>query len=267
MFEPKVSEIDAISTAVLSATPCLQATGLNHQYGSVKAVREVSLSVAAGELLAMIGPNGAGKSTVFGLLSGDFLQSTAKYSTAKILLNRVDITHASIQTRARAGLGRSFQSAVPFLTLSVLDNLRVAAQLCPQPVPEAQIESILQDSGLMAAQHTAVADLPYPDWKRLDLALALVQSPKVLLLDEPTAGLSPLERSAMMGWVKRIAREQGVGMLFTEHNLNAVFEYADRVLVLDRGSVLAIGTSAEIAANPQVQAAYTGAYRMQGAAK
>ena len=205
----------------------------------------------------MIGPNGAGKSTVFGLLSGDL--PILKRTEAQICLHSAPISHLSIQARCALGLGRTYQSAAPFLTLSVLDNLQVASQASTRASP-ALLESVLEHSGLAPARHTAVADLAYPDWKRLDLALALVQAPTVLLLDEPTAGLAATERHAMMAWVQQLAREQGLGVLFTEHNLDAVFQYADTVLVLDRGSVLAQGSVGEIAANPAVQAAYTGGY-------
>ena len=241
---------------------------LSHSYGAVRAVRDVSLGVSAGEMLAMIGPNGAGKSTVFGLLAGD-LPVSKRDTTTTIVLNTTCLTHASVQARCVAGLGRTYQSATPFVTLSVEDNLRVALSTLHLATNQMQstIDILLTDSGLNSVRHTPVADLPYPDWKKLDLVLALAQSPKVLLLDEPTAGLSAPERAAMMDWVRRLSLERGIAIIFTEHNLDAVFEYATTVMVLDRGSVLAQGTPAEIAANPQVQAAYTGAYRMPNLVK
>lgn len=245
------------------SSPALQAKGLSHRYGAVQAVRGVDLTVHSGELLAMIGPNGAGKSTVFALLAGD-LPSAA----ARIALHGQPIEKKSMQARAAAGLGRAYQTAAPFATLSVLDNLRVAATAFPAHAAQrlAALPQLLADSGLAGLQHEAVQNLPYADWKRLDLALALAQQPRVLLLDEPTAGLAPAERSAMMHWVQRLAREQGLAVLFTEHNLDAVFAYASQVLVLVRGSVMAQGAPGEVAANPQVQAAYTGGYTMPKAA-
>lgn len=239
-----------------------QASNLNYHYGAVHAVRGVDLALNAGELLAMIGPNGAGKSTVFGLLSGDL-----KNTQSTVTLAGQDISRASVQARAAAGLGRSYQTAAPFATLTVLENLRVAAtaqlELAAQRM--AGLDAVLQGSGLAALRDSPVQDLPYADWKRLDLALALVQQPKVLLLDEPTAGLAKAERVAMMQWVRELAKLQGTAVLFTEHNLDAVFEYADRIVVLVRGAVLAQGTPSDIAANADVQAAYTGSYQIKTA--
>lgn len=239
-----------------------EATGLTHDYGAVSAVRAVSVAVQAGEMVAMIGPNGAGKSTVFSLLSGDL--PTAKRSASVITLDGRPIQHLPVQARAAAGLGRTYQSAVPFATLSVLDNLRVAASAHPDKTAQrlAVLPQLLNDSGLAAVQHKAVQDLPYPDWKRLDLALAMAQQPRVLLLDEPTAGLAPEERVAMMQWVQNISQTRQVAVLFTEHNLDAVFAYANRVVVLVRGSIIAQGAPHTVAQDAHVQAAYTGGYTM-----
>ncbi len=243
-----------------AASPLLTASNLNYHYGAVHAVRGVNLELLAGELLAMIGPNGAGKSTVFGLLSGDL-----KNAHCTISLAGQDISRASVQVRAAAGLGRSYQTAAPFATLTVLENLRVAATALPSLAAQrmAGLEAVLAGSGLTALRDSPVQDCPYADWKRLDLAMALVQQPTVLLLDEPTAGLAQAERVAMMQWVRHLAKTQGTAVLFTEHNLDAVFEYADRIAVLVRGSLLAQGTPSDIAANPDVQAAYTGSYQMK----
>jgi branched-chain amino acid transport system ATP-binding protein len=242
----------------------LQAQNLNHHYGAVHAVRGVDISVQDGEVVAMIGPNGAGKSTVFGLLAGDF-----KNTRGSVALAQQDISRANVQTRAAAGLGRSYQTAAPFATLTVEENMHVAATALAQHAAQrlVGVEAVLSGSGLAALRHVYVQDLPYADWKRLDLALALVQQPRVLLLDEPTAGLAHEERIAMMQWVRELAKTQGIAVLFTEHNLDAVFEYADRIIVLVRGAVLAQGTPNEIAANPDVQAAYTGSYQMKTISK
>ncbi len=237
-----------------------QAVNLNHHYGAVHAVRSVNLNVHAGELLAMIGPNGAGKSTVFGLLSGDL-----RNTTGHIALAEQDISRANVQARAVAGLGRSYQTAAPFATLSVVENLMVAASAQPKLAVQrlAGLEAVLQGSGLAPLRNAYVQDLPYAEWKRLDLAMALVQQPRVLLLDEPTAGLAQTERVAMMRWVRELAKTRGIAVLFTEHNLDAVFEYADRIMVLVRGAELAQGAPRDIAANADVQAAYTGSYQIQ----
>ncbi len=237
----------------------LNAQNLNYHYGAVHAVRGVDVSVNAGEMLALIGPNGAGKSTVFALLNGD-LTSRA----ARITLAGQEISRASVQTRTAAGLGRSYQTAAPFTTLTVRENLYVAATALPSKAEQClqQLDEVLHGSGLAAQQHNYVSDLPYADWKRLDLALALVQQPCVLLLDEPTAGLAHTERIAMMEWLSLIANKQGVAILFTEHNLDAVFAYAQRITVLVRGRVLAQGTARDIAANSEVQMAYTGTYQL-----
>jgi branched-chain amino acid transport system ATP-binding protein len=172
-----------------------------------------------------------------------------------------------VQARAAAGLGRSYQTAAPFATLTVHENLLVAATAVPHlAAPRlAGLAAVLQGSGLASLRDAPVIDLPYADWKRLDLALALVQQPKVLLLDEPTAGLAQAERVAMMQWVRQLAKQQGMAVLFTEHNLDAVFEYADHIAVLVRGALLVQGTPRDIAANPDVQAAYTGTYQLKAA--
>jgi ABC-type branched-subunit amino acid transport system ATPase component len=240
----------------------LQASDLNYFYGAVHAVRGVGLTVQAGELVAMIGPNGAGKSTVFGLLSGDL-----KQAKCRVELNGQNISQHTVQARAAAGLGRTYQTAAPFATLTVLENFRVAATALATHSAQrlAGLETLLKDSGLNPLRNATVQNLPYADWKRLDLAMALVQQPRVLLLDEPTAGLAQQERVQMMRWVRQVAHTQGLAVLFTEHNLDAVFEYADRIIVLVRGSILAEGTPQAIAANPQVQAAYTGNYTMKPA--
>ncbi len=242
----------------------MQATNLSHHYGAVHAVRSVDITVHSGEVVAMIGPNGAGKSTVFGVLAGDL-----KNTTGKVSLAGQDISHATVQLRAAAGLGRSYQTAAPFATLTVEENLRVAATALPHKATArlAVLDTVISGSGLAALRHVYVQDLPYADWKRLDLALALVQQPRVLLLDEPTAGLAQAERVAMMQWVQKLAKTQGIAVLFTEHNLDAVFEYANRIVVLVRGAVLAQGTPNEIATNTDVQAAYTGSYQMKTASK
>jgi branched-chain amino acid transport system ATP-binding protein len=199
-------------------------------------------------------------------LSGD-LSDDLKNSQSTVILDGQDVSRASVQARAAAGLGRSYQTAAPFATLTVEENLRVAATALPRLAAQRLVglETVLLGSGLVALRDSPVQDLPYADWKRLDLALALVQQPKVLLLDEPTAGLAYTERVAMMQWVRTLAKTQGSAVLFTEHNLDAVFEYADRIVVLVRGAVLALGTPSEMAANPDVQAAYTGSYQMKPA--
>ncbi len=230
----------------------LQVTGLARHFGGVKAVDGVSFSVAPGECVALIGPNGAGKSTCFACIAGQLPPSVGSVSWGG---HRID--GMSPAQRLRLGVGRSFQVAQVFESLTVLQNI----ELCSQQIL-GQSSDLLQKAGLEAHAKARAGDLPYGAKKRLEMAMALASGPKLLLLDEPAAGLSATERAGLMRWVREVAAS-GVAVLYTEHNMDAVFGVADRVLVLIDGQLAAEGTADEVQANPTVQTRYLG--RGQGA--
>ena len=241
----------------------LSVQALKKNYGGVQAVRGVSLDVSAGELVAMIGPNGAGKSTTFAMVGGQ-----VRPSSGRVLFDGTDVTGLSPQRIARHGVGRTFQVAVAFTSMTVVRNVQVAlaAQrgrsraLWPPArlLFRAEAETILDQVGILNLADTPCSILAYGDVKRAELAIALAGSPRLLLMDEPMAGMAPQERSALMAMIARLARAQGVGVLFTEHDMEAVFTHADRILVLVRGAVIASGRPDEVRSDPDVRRAYLG---------
>ena len=249
----------------MSMTPTLLSVeGLSKSYGGVHAVRGVSFSLKAGEILALIGPNGAGKSTCFDMLNGQNVPDTGR-------INLMGEDTAGKKPRAvwRLGVGRTFQITATFPTMTVRQNVQVALvsygrQLfnfwssTPQLARE-EAGRLLDLVGMGAYAERPCGELAYGDLKRLELAVALANQPKLLLMDEPTAGMAPRERIELMRLTARIAREQSIGVLFTEHDMDVVFEHARRILVLNRGVLIAEGAPAEVRANPEVQAVYLGA--------
>ncbi len=209
----------------------LQVTNLSKAFGGVQAVQNVSLALQAGELLALIGPNGAGKSTTFNMVGGQLAPDSGQ-----VLLNGQDITGLPPRAVWRRGVGRTFQVAQTFATLTVAENVQMALLSADRPCSE----------------------LAYGDVKRVELAMALAHNPQLLLMDEPTAGMAPGERVALMQLTRQIARQRRMGVLFTEHSMDVVFGQADRVAVLVRGQLLAEGTPQAIRADARVQQAYLG---------
>jgi branched-chain amino acid transport system ATP-binding protein len=243
--------------------PLLSVEGLTKSYGGVHAVRGVSFDLAAGEILALIGPNGAGKSTCFDMLNG---QNTP--DTGRIRLLGEDTTGKPPRAVWRLGVGRTFQITATFPTMTVRENVQVAlvshsGQLfnfwtATQKFAKAEAGRLLELVGMGGYADRPCGELAYGDLKRLELAIALANEPKLLLMDEPTAGMAPRERVELMRLTARIAREQSIGVLFTEHDMDVVFEHADRILVLNRGTLIAQGSPAEVRANREVQAIYLG---------
>jgi branched-chain amino acid transport system ATP-binding protein len=227
---------------------------LNKKFGGVVAARDVSFSLAAGEILAMIGPNGAGKSTSFNMVGGQLRPDSG---------------------RVFLGVGRSFQVAQTFLSMSVLENLQMAliahAGRTRDMVARAdtlfcdEALGLLAELGMVDAAARPMNTLAYGDVKRVELAIALAGKPRLLLMDEPTAGMAPGERAALMRLVAGIARRTAIGVLFTEHDMDAVFAHADRILVLVRGEIIAAGTPEEVRANPEVQRVYLGTSGLRAA--
>lgn len=245
------------------SAPVLAVRDIAKAFGGVRAVDGVSFSVDAGRLLALIGPNGAGKSTCFNLLNGQL-----KPDRGEVTLDGRSITGLAPSRIWRLGVGRTFQITATFASMTVRENVQMAlishGGEVWRPFGRAgsfhrdAAEALLAEVGMADQAGRACGVLSYGDLKRVELAIALANRPKLLLMDEPTAGMGPSERVALMALVARIAREQGIAVLFTEHDMDVVFGHADRIVVLDRGRLIAEGTPAEIRDDATVRAVYLG---------
>ena len=254
----------------MSEPVVLQAEGLAKAFGGVKAVDGVSFKVEAGRLLALIGPNGAGKTTCFNMLNGQL-----KPDAGRVALGGRDITGLAPRVVWALGVGRTFQITATFASMTVRENVQMAllshhgeAWRLHGRARDAHLgeaNRLLDQVGMLAQAERACGVLAYGDLKRVELAVALANAPKLLLMDEPTAGMAPRERIALMELTARIAREQGIAVLFTEHDMDVVFAHADRIIVLDRGHLIADGKAEDVRANPAVQAVYLGAGSTFGA--
>jgi branched-chain amino acid transport system ATP-binding protein len=241
----------------------LAAEGLNKRFGGVVAAKDVTFALAGGEMLAIIGPNGAGKSTTFNMVGGQL-----RPDTGRVTLAGQDITGMPPRAVCRMGVGRTFQVAQTFLSMSVVENVQMAliahAGRTRDMVARAaalyrdQAVALLDKVGMAADADRPIGELAYGDVKRVELAIALAASPRLLLMDEPTAGMAPRERASLMQLTAGIAREDGIGVLFTEHDMDAVFAHADRILVLVRGEIIAQGTPEQVRADEQVKRVYLG---------
>jgi branched-chain amino acid transport system ATP-binding protein len=247
----------------------LEVEGLAKSFGGVHAVQGVDFAVSAGEMLALIGPNGAGKSTCFNMLNGQLRPDAGRVR----LLGR-DITGLAPRRVWRLGVGRTFQITATFGSMTVRENVQMAflshaGRLLHAWRPAtaafvAEAEALLARVGMAEQADRVSAVLAYGDLKRLELAIALANAPRLLLMDEPTAGMAPRERVALMELTATIARESGIAVLFTEHDMDVVFAHADRIIVLDRGRLIAEGPPPSVRANPEVQAVYLGAGLVHG---
>ena len=241
----------------------LSVEGLSKSYGGIHAVRNVSFMLQAGEILALIGPNGAGKSTCFDMLNGQNVPDSGR-----ITVMGEETTGRKPRDVWRLGVGRTFQITATYPTMTVRENIQVALSSYHRRLfdfwsPMAGLERgeadrLLDLVGMAGYAERPCGELAYGDLKRLELAIALANQPKLLLMDEPTVGMAPRERVELMRLTARIAREQSIGVLFTEHDMDVVFEHADRILVLNRGTLIAQGSPAEVRANREVQAIYLG---------
>ena len=246
-----------------TAPTLLSVEGLSKSYGGVHAVRGVSFSLKAGEILALIGPNGAGKSTCFDMLNGQNVPDTGR-------INLMGEDTAGKKPRAvwRLGVGRTFQITATFPTMTVRENVQVALSShghrlfnLTTSLPryaQGEADRLLELVGMGGFAKRACGELAYGDLKRLELAVALANQPKLLLMDEPTAGMAPRERIELMRLTAQIAKEKSIGVLFTEHDMDVVFEHADRILVLNRGSLIAEGSPEDVRRNTEVRAIYLG---------
>ncbi|WP_329097597.1 ABC transporter ATP-binding protein [Streptomyces sp. NBC_01439] len=249
----------------------LEARGVGVRFGGVRALAGVDLGVRAGEVCGLIGPNGAGKTTLFDVLSG-----IRRPDQGRMLLDGVDVTRRSPVWRARHGIRRTFQRQQLFGQLSVADNVLVAqewqgggggpaADLLALPARRARErerrargQRVLADCGIGALGASYAGGLPVGQARMVELARAVADPPRVLLLDEPASGMSAPERGRLAEVVRALAEREGCAVLLVEHNVAFVMELCARVVVLDLGTVLAEGTAAEVRANPLVREAYLG---------
>ena len=236
---------------------------LSKSFGGVVAARNVTFTVEPGKLLAIIGPNGAGKSTIFNMVGGQLAPDAGR-----VMLGAHEITGLPPRRIWRLGLGRTFQVAQTFLSLTVAENVQMALLSLNGGTrawwPDARglyrsdALALLERVGMADNADRPCSELAYGDVKRVELAIALAGAPKLLLMDEPTAGMAPRERAQLMLLVAGIARERSIGVLFTEHDMDSVFGHADRVLVLVRGEIIASGTPDEVRGNARVREVYLG---------
>lgn len=246
-----------------SATAVLHVNSLSKSFGGIQAVSDVSFDVGKGELLALIGPNGAGKTTCFNMLMGQL-----KPSSGQVFLNGEDITGMAPRKVWRKGVGRTFQITGTYPSMTVIENIQMALishhkrlfSIKPYATRLYRDEamSLLELVGMPGQADRASAILAYGDLKRLELAIALCHEPTLLLMDEPTAGMAPRERINLMKLTADIVSDRNISVLFTEHDMDVVFAHAHRVMVLNRGELIANGSVQDIRDNSTVQDVYLG---------
>jgi branched-chain amino acid transport system ATP-binding protein len=229
----------------------LDVSHLRKAFGGVRAVDDVSFAIDAGMLVALIGPNGAGKTTCFNCINGQL-----RPDQGAVVLGDARIDGLAPHDIARHGVGRTFQVAATFASMTVRENACVA--LRAHALPAGGADALLARVGCADIADAHCAALAYGDAKRVELALALAGSPRLLLMDEPTAGMSPNSRARLMQVAADLARQDRIAVLFTEHDMDVVFAFADRVIVLDHGRIIADGTPAAVRADAQVQSVYLG---------
>jgi branched-chain amino acid transport system ATP-binding protein len=241
----------------------LEVEGLCKSFGGVHAVRDVSFRLDAGELLALIGPNGAGKTTCFNCLNGQL-----RPDAGRVVLAGEPVTGLAPRRIFRRGVGRTFQITQTFASMTVRENVQMALIAHHRRTGHGwrPAGSMFKDAADRLLERVAMADqagracavLAYGDLKRVELAVALVGPPKLLLMDEPTAGMAPRERVELMALARAIVKEQGLAVLFTEHDMDVVFAHADRIMVMNRGELIADGAPEAVQDDPAVRHAYLG---------
>lgn len=246
-----------------ASSGALSVQQLRKNFGGVKAVDSVSFELAAGEIAALIGPNGAGKSTLFNLINGQLVPDAGH-----VLFDGKALLGIPPDRRARSGIARTFQVAQIFGTMTALQNVQLALAAAAGGTLGIKdllwnlhadaAHALLAQVGLQSHASSAAASLAYGDAKRLELVLALSAKPRLLLMDEPTAGMAPEERLALMQLIVAIAGASNMAVLFTEHSMDVVFSFARRVLVLSQGRLVADGLPDAVRADPEVQRVYLG---------
>ena len=220
---------------------------LSKSFGGVHALRGASFAIERGEMLALIGPNGAGKTTCFNAVNGQL-----RPDAGEVHFEGRRIDGLPPRTLCRLGIGRTFQVAATFGSMNVRENVQVVER------DANRCESILRAAGIADLADRQCAELAYGDLKRIEFAIALASRPRLLLMDEPTAGMAGAERRALMDLVRGVSKAQGISVLFTEHDMDVVFGFADRVLVLAEGELIAQGAPAEVRADARVRSVYLG---------
>lgn len=244
-------------------TTILKVQNLSKSFGGVKAVRNVSFELAEGQLLAMIGPNGAGKSTCFNLINGQL-----RPDRGSIVVFGKKINGYPPRQVWKLGVGRTFQITSTFSSMTVLENIQIAMLSYHKRTKSLfkkagnlyvdESMDLIRQVGIENQYDRACGVLAYGDLKRVELAVALANRPKLLLMDEPTAGMGPSERQTLMELTKKIVRSQNIGILFTEHDMDVVFNHAERIILLNRGELVAQGTPEEVRQNDKAQKIYLG---------
>lgn len=223
------------------------------RFGGVMALGGVEISVPAGQVTGLIGPNGAGKTTLFNVVSG-----IQEPTSGTVIIDGVDVTHIAPHRRARLGLARTFQRLELFSSLSVRDNVRVAAELARLPDVRPWVDAIVERVGLGDIAERTAGDLPTGSARLVEIARALATKPRLLLLDEPASGLDEPE-TEHLGELLRSLASEGLGILLVEHDVGLVMHVCDSIYVLDLGVIIAHGSPHEIKENPLVLSAYLGA--------
>jgi branched-chain amino acid transport system ATP-binding protein len=248
-----------------AGSPVLSTVDLGLRIRGATIVDGVSLDVNEGELLVIIGPNGAGKTTLFNLLSG-----VTRPTSGQVIFRGEDITNAPTYVHARRGMGRTFQTSTIFAELSTLENVRLAAQAHlggsdriweladHQLAALERARGALASVGLETRERTKAGSLSHGEKRKLDLAILLCGDPKLVLLDEPTAGIAVEDVPEMMALIRTVHRDQNKTVLMVEHRMDLIMGLADRMAVMHHGSLLAIDTPERIIANEIVQSAYLG---------
>ncbi len=248
----------------MSTAPILSVQSLSVRFGTLKAVHDVTFDAQRGQITAVIGPNGAGKSSLFNLISGNIAPSSGR-----VQFDGQDATGASPDQMLRAGLARSFQITNLFFELSVHENLRLAAQFLEQgrglfrPVAAStrateRVDQLVAQFGLQDKLHELAGYLSHGEQRRLEIAVSLAARPRMLLLDEPTQGMSHADTQETEALIRGLATQHGLSILIVEHDVNLVMNLSDHVVVMHQGQKLAEGPPAQVRANASVQAAYFG---------
>ena len=241
----------------------LQVSNLSKSFGGVNALKRVCFDLDEGQILAMIGPNGAGKSTCFNLINGQLHPDEGN-----IAIYGQDVVGLKPRHIWALGVGRTFQVTATFASMTVLENIQVALAAFHKKAgsPWRKLRNLFLEEALELLHLVGIAHhsdlvcglLSYGDLKRLELAVALTNQPRLLLMDEPTAGMEPAERRRLMDLISQIVRNRNIGALFVEHDMDVVFTHADRIIVLDRGEKIAEGTPDQVRQNASVRAVYLG---------
>jgi len=244
-------------------TLALNVASVSKSFGGVRAVRAASLSVPVGERRALIGPNGAGKTTLFNLIAGEL-----KVDNGKIEIYGSDITNKSVQKRAKLGVGRTYQISQLFLDLTVEENLFLAGTTNKKfefhflkywknyKAEKEWVYQVAEQVKLLDFLQEKVSEISHGLQRQLEIGMAIAMKPRLVMLDEPAAGLSPSERIVLTGLIKQLPRE--TTLVIIEHDMEIILDIADQITVLNQGSVIAEGTPLEIKNNEEVQRVYLG---------